>query len=319
MIMLSHLGSALGEEIPTEWLLATGTVEGIAAKILDERPHPALPVVQDQEGSGGPPFFYVHGDYWSGGYYCKRLAREMGDHVPFFAIPPSGMNGHPLAPSYEEMAEQHLPAVRGIQAEGPYYLGGTCNGGLVAYEMARRLVAEGEEVALLALFVASAQNLRLGGLRRVSKRVSGWLGLSPEGRRALLRGLLRVEHGLTVRGPLGFLGNALRKSARLPFDLIRRPGVSAASSTPVATLGDHYRSLDVEYLPGPYPGRITLLWPNDELETAEEAASWWRQVSPEVELRRIPTGHWACLTKDVSLLAREIESCRAVGHRLRRP
>jgi len=313
MTMLTRIDSVLGEEIPPEWLLSTATVEGMAAKILDERPQPALPVVRVQEGSEEPGFFYVHGDYISGGYYCKRLAREMGDQVPFFAVPPSGMNGQPVAPSYETMAEQHLPAVRSVQPEGPYYLGGTCNGGLVAYEMARRLAAEGEEVAVLALFAASAQNLRLGALRRVSNRVSGWARLSPEGRRFLLRGLLRVEHGLSVRGPLGFFGNALRKSARRPVDLLRGFGVPASPSARGLSLGDHYRSIDVEYVPAPYPGKITLLWPNDELETGEEAASWWRRLSPEVELRKIPSGHHACLTSDVSLLARELASCRALG------
>ncbi len=319
MIMLSRVDSALGEEIPPEWLLTTATVEGIAARILDERPHPALPVVRVQKGWEEPPVFYLHGDYESGGYYCKRLAREMGDHVRFFAIPPSGMNGQAVASSYETMAEQHLPAVRGVQPKGPYHLGGTCNGGLVAYEMARRLAAEGEEVAVLAMFVASAQNLRLGALRRVSNRVSGLLGLSPDRRRSLLRGLLRVEYGLRVRGPLGFLGNAMLKALRLPLDLVRGPAVPTTSPSPASGLGDHYRSIDLEYVPGPYPGKITLLWPNDELETAEEAASWWRRLSPEVELRKIPTGHRACLTRDVSLLAGELASCLAESNGRKRP
>jgi thioesterase domain-containing protein len=49
------------------------------------------------------------------------------------------------------MAARYLAAVREAQPRGPYRLLGWSFGGLVAFEMARRLRQEGEEVALLAL------------------------------------------------------------------------------------------------------------------------------------------------------------------------
>ena len=39
-----------------------------------------------------------------------------------------------------------------IQPEGPYFLGGTCGRGIVAYEMAQQLRAMGHKIGLLALF-----------------------------------------------------------------------------------------------------------------------------------------------------------------------
>jgi thioesterase domain-containing protein len=45
-----------------------------------------------------------------------------------------------------------------FQAKGPYYLGGYCFGGNVAYEMARILQQQGEEVALLALINSGPPN-----------------------------------------------------------------------------------------------------------------------------------------------------------------
>ncbi len=47
------------------------------------------------------------------------------------------------------MAERYLSAVRAIQPHGPYLLAGRCNGATVAFEMAQRLRAAGEEVPLL--------------------------------------------------------------------------------------------------------------------------------------------------------------------------
>ena len=49
------------------------------------------------------------------------------------------------------MAAAYLEEVRRVQAHGPYLLGGFSGGGITAFEMAQRLVSEGEEVRLLAM------------------------------------------------------------------------------------------------------------------------------------------------------------------------
>jgi thioesterase domain-containing protein len=49
------------------------------------------------------------------------------------------------------MASYYLEAIRQKQPHGPYYLGGMCAGGVIAYEMARQLEATGEGVELVVL------------------------------------------------------------------------------------------------------------------------------------------------------------------------
>jgi thioesterase domain-containing protein len=56
----------------------------------------------------------------------------------------------------EAMASYYIEEMRGVQPHGPYFLGGYCTGGMIAFEMAQQLHAEGEEIALLVLF--DAQN-----------------------------------------------------------------------------------------------------------------------------------------------------------------
>jgi thioesterase domain-containing protein len=60
---------------------------------------------------------------------------------------------HPHA-SVEDMAADYVREIRDMQPKGPYFLGGFCFGGLVAFEMAQQLREAGEAVALLALFDA---------------------------------------------------------------------------------------------------------------------------------------------------------------------
>ena len=50
-----------------------------------------------------------------------------------------------------EMAAGYLALIRQRQAHGPYHLAGLCFGGVVAYEVARQLEAQGEKVATVAV------------------------------------------------------------------------------------------------------------------------------------------------------------------------
>ena len=52
----------------------------------------------------------------------------------------------------EDMGTPYAKEMRKMQTHGPYFLGGYCMGGTVALEVAQQIQAQGEQVALLALF-----------------------------------------------------------------------------------------------------------------------------------------------------------------------
>jgi thioesterase domain-containing protein len=71
---------------------------------------------------------------------------------PGYLLQPPGEGGVPSPIArIEELAARYVAAVRSVQPEGPYALGGYSMGGLVAFEAARQLDALGQRVALLAL------------------------------------------------------------------------------------------------------------------------------------------------------------------------
>jgi amino acid adenylation domain-containing protein len=96
-----------------------------------------------------PPLFVVAaGDGNVVGF--GALARNMPDDQPLYALQPTGLDGRrPLDTGIEQMANRYLRAIRAVQPRGPYLLAGRCNGATVAYEMAQRLRAAGEDVPLL--------------------------------------------------------------------------------------------------------------------------------------------------------------------------
>ena len=78
------------------------------------------------------------------------LARQLSAEQPLYGLQPSGLDGrHPLDRGIEQMAERYLARIREVRPRGPYLLAGRCNGATVAYEMAQRLRAAGEDVPLL--------------------------------------------------------------------------------------------------------------------------------------------------------------------------
>lgn len=82
----------------------------------------------------------------------RHLAVQVGADRPVYGLQARGIYGG-QAPheTFEDMARDYLAEVRAVQPHGPYLLGGFSGGGLVAYEMAQQLRAEGEETGLLVM------------------------------------------------------------------------------------------------------------------------------------------------------------------------
>ena len=71
-------------------------------------------------------------------------------------------------PGVQELAQWYIAAVRSQQPRGPYCLAGISLGGILAYEIAQQLRAQGEEVAIVAMF----DSILPRGLRRDR---AGWV------------------------------------------------------------------------------------------------------------------------------------------------
>lgn len=97
------------------------------------------------------PIFMVHPP--GGIVVCYReLAQQINSMQPLYGIRSRGLHGHESLPeSIKEMAGEYLEAVKSVQSEGPYTIGGWSLGGLVAFEMAHQLIASGEQVTKLIL------------------------------------------------------------------------------------------------------------------------------------------------------------------------
>lgn len=110
------------------------------------------PLVAIQPNGSRPPFFCIH-PHGGNVLVYRELSKQLGSDQPFFGLQSPGLDGsHPPIKKIEDMAALYLKEIRRVQPQGPYFIGGYCMGGAVAYEAACQLRSAGEEVALLALF-----------------------------------------------------------------------------------------------------------------------------------------------------------------------
>lgn len=145
-----------GYALPLTTMFTDDTIAGLANAIRTGARAPDDPILRVNEGGSLPPFTYLHGDFTGGGFYSQTFARALGPEQPTFIVHPHGLAEPAIPESIEAMAKERLAALRAVQPTGPYLLGGHCAGGLVAFEMARQLEAEGECVPAVVLVETAA-------------------------------------------------------------------------------------------------------------------------------------------------------------------
>lgn len=147
----AQLERVFGARLPISILHQAGTIAKLAA-LVDKHVTPtADTLVRFTESAGPQPFFMVHG---LGGHVMelRPLLRAVSCPGPIFGLQARGVTGQGEPQrTVDEMARTYVDAIRAVQSQGPYLMGGYSLGGLVAIEMARILLSEGQQVLPLVI------------------------------------------------------------------------------------------------------------------------------------------------------------------------
>ncbi len=277
------------------------TVERLAASLLAAAPSADAEPVLLGEGRG-EPFAFLHGDILGGGFYCRRLAA--GLPRPLLVLPPHDLSRPGPVPTIAALAERMLAALREAQPRGPYRLGGYCVAGFIAHEMARRLRAEGEEVAALVLVDSVPGEGRLDRLRAVTDRFGGDADEKTL-RFNRWRARLDLVEGLLEGGEAGRLMRERLRRVRERKSAPRGEGAAApAGRDPMGA----YLYAVAGHRPGAYDGPLTLLIAREHASPADETLAAWRAASPRAQLEAVPGDHITCVTAHVAELAAAVAS-----------
>ncbi len=186
--------------LPEQSVYRYPTVETLAACIdrarsgqsaPDDERTPMLVTMRQATEPGRAPLFLVASAGGTLGAYDK-LARELRTSREIIGVrDPFIWGERELAEGFQRWVDRYVAAIRGRQPHGPYYLIAYSSAGSFGYEIARRLRAEGEEVAILVLIDPLA-------LDRADRRRFGWWALRVTYSRPPLRALVRLAGWLRV-------------------------------------------------------------------------------------------------------------------------
>ena len=306
--MIQQVGDLTGCTLPLAALYDSPTVEQLAA-VLRRGGAGTLDVTSPgltlNRGGDRPPLILFHGILTGGAFYTLRLARRLGPRQPVHVVHPFTGITAPVPSTIEAMVDEHLRVVRELQPRGPYRLLGYCNGGLVAYEVARRLREAGDAVELLAL-IAAAPVTPLAGTGRWLRRLAGLAGLRPEPAAEPVARLRSFVEALTALPPRRRPAFVASKSLELARRAARRGAHPGTGSLALGVM-DLYHRIVMRYFPQPYPGPVVLLWP--ELEPwgpAAAAAAAWRCLVPSVRVHVVPGDHLAVVHEHLDRLVAQL-------------
>jgi amino acid adenylation domain-containing protein len=298
--LVSRIEQELGKKIPIRALFQGATIEYLAG-LLRQGTEKIPRIVQLRSGRK-LPFICVHP---AGGsiFNYLNLARHLDPSQPLYALQASGMDeGQPAHETIEAMAADYISAIREAGIEGPYLLGGWSMGGVVAFEMARQLRAEGEEVAGLSLIDSKAPtseahidetSLLVGFAQNIGLR-GGNVDVSPE----------KVAE-LNTEEKLALILNRAKQEHLLPLevelaDIQRYFNVYRANMRALTS-----------YSPQAQRVRITLFKAAEHaMQNGKDGALGWDALTEEkVEVCVIPGNHYTLLSgPHVGVLAEHLQA-----------
>ena len=214
MEMLHEVAQLIGQPVPSLTLFEARTIRQLAQELvkLDAR-HRSF--IQMNPNGNLAPLFFFHGDYKGGGLYAANLASLLGSAQPLFVIAPHDLDAERIPRLIEDMAAERLPLILKIQPRGPYRLCGYCLAGLVAFEVARLLIAAGERVEMVGMIDSPT----VSGRRSVQFLLSAMRCARPIASSVVDRAVVRVSYiCLQLDRPLNVLKSWMGKVFRWRTD-----------------------------------------------------------------------------------------------------
>lgn len=276
-------------------LLESPTIAELADIIRTGDAYKWSPAVLLHPGEKDSPLFCIHpigGNLFDYRILSKKLDRQR----PIYGLQPKGIDGRqqPID-RIEDMASYFIQAIQTIQPQGPYFIVGYSFGGLVAFDIARQLTDQGEQVAFLGLV-----DIRCPLIAEISTPFWEWLDIQ----------LDRIRR-LTLKQQFDYLIERLF----YPKSQAYRDEVVASLSDLDIFTPELVKVLDCnvqaakEYQPQVFAGKATLFWSEYQnwYIKKQPTLGWGDLVGDGLDIHKIPGNHMTLMHEPhVDVLAEKL-------------
>ncbi|MGB2632685.1 MAG: alpha/beta fold hydrolase [Candidatus Acidiferrum sp.] len=263
--LFAEIEKATGRLFSPMVIYQAPTIASLSAFLESSQPPPLPKCILLKPGNTEPSVFLMHG---LGGNIMEffNMVKHLQESRAVYGLQARGTDGleEPLS-SIEQMAQFYVDAIKELKPHGPYLLVGYSLGGLVAIEMARRLIGFNEEVALLVM-IDSYPPIRY----------------APPIQR------LRVyARKATNRGRRIFRPESPEQSGN---------NLGRVFTPPMLKVQVAARKALAEYQPRLYPGKIKFVRASDPLHFPDDPARVWAKFVEQMVVQTVAGNHQELLT-----------------------
>jgi thioesterase domain-containing protein/acyl carrier protein len=315
-----RIEKSLGKRVSLAAFLQAPTIEELASSLNSTTVSDQMvQVVPLQPRGSATPLFCPCVNVGAGPGFLP-LAHYLGDDQPFLGLVPDENLGSllPLPYSMEEIAKHLIVAIRRRQPQGPYYLGGFCGDGVLAFETARQLRAQGESVPLLVLFEVQTPD-RYPDFRGKFFQLRAMIGRL--GLRRLGRHLNNLRQASEPEKKRGYVASRLQEMINDLKNLWWQTTIDWNRRLHRGRLRDFRQVLFMAekfYRPRLYDGDVAAFRCTQYRATPyQDRHGGWRDfVTGSLEVYEIPGDHMGILDEpNVQLLAEKLANCLRLAYR----
>jgi surfactin family lipopeptide synthetase A len=316
--LFKAINHQFGTNLPLTTLFEAPTIERLASLLQKPQTTQSFDsLVLLKPGSSPTPLFLIHDANGETILYLN-LARHLHPEQAVYGLRPYSKPGYPMLHTrISEMVEYYIQEIRKVQPQGPYFIGGLCAGGVLAFELACRLQAQGEQVPVVAIidainyhgcaqtnyanrnrqqsflktFARNGQSKNLAWLTNVAQKSLEKVS------RLISYEIKTIIENTIERARVQLFRYYLERNLPLP---------QFCQNISVVTI---YKFAESDYKPGLYRGKLTLWRATEKLDFSNRAIDdtpakfevtdpllgWGQQATEGVEVYDIPGGHSSML------------------------
>jgi non-ribosomal peptide synthetase component F/thioesterase domain-containing protein len=292
--MLARVEAKYGRRVTLGSLFRAPSIRGLARLLhSDAREFDFRQMVKLQADGSNLPLIAINN---TGVYYL--LAKRMGAQQPVTSLQVfDPASRHETLPrTLEEIAAEYVKLIRRVHPNGPYVLAGWCVAGALAFEIARQLTAQRQEVR--SLFLIDSWVPRYFARQPWLRRWIGGYSLRCQLAFADWRRFTSRQQTFTdfmnqrvivqrIRALLSLNGGPQAQTQR---------GDSGAAADPEnydKWLLEYLQATTLRYEPGAYPGRITLFRSTQEpTGLLFDPLAGWAAFAQGVDLELVEGNHF---------------------------
>jgi len=292
-ILLQHPTIASVAELIQNFNLNTTSQDSALKQVFPDS------IVEIQTGNNLKlPLFLIHP---VGGhvYFYKDLAYYLGKEQPIYGLEDSKLHSQKVEVQLvEEMAAKYIEAMLKVQSEGPYLIGGSSFGGLIAFEMANQLQKLNRKVELLALIDTPTSEEMPMKLEKDDDIIE-YLAQSLLDNDSLVQNL--PKH-LDTHSQLSWLCEQFSNTGFFQSDLSQLQRLIEVFKANMDAMWN--------YTPQTYPGRVVFFYAKERRELYDPLypfLPWLDLAAGGVEIQTVPGDHISMhLSPNIEVLAEKL-------------